>query len=470
MDQEQFEPVSTGSGTGPPTEERKKAAAIKRIHIAFLVTLCFFVALLIVSIVQVARYYAYHHEKTVAVRGGEPFTIALSPESNATKASAQYLAYRLEQAAGIQTEIVFEDEASSLAVRIVCGAELPESGQKANILFPAAEAASEDEKTAYTIYPEKNGFTIVVPEQENCFGAVKAITDRWLQEDCGLRHLDTLTISGAMIDEQLSSLPTEVSGTIRILSQNLCFSDDPGGNSVEERAVRFFRLVQEYHPDLIGTQECSPQWLQLLRQNLGEQYEIYGESRTGKGATDGEWDAILYKKERFSFEDGETFWLSNTPGEASKLEYYGPNRICTWAQLHDREAEKSLLFSNTHLQNSGSEWEVRERQAEILLRRLRKGNLLSQYPGFLTGDFNGETDEAYYSQISMYYEDARNTAITDRSNIDYSFHHYGASQRLLDYCFHSPEHVAVLDYQVLDKAYGGYVSDHYGILVNAFIY
>ena len=274
-----------------------------------------------------------------------------------------------------------------------------------------------------------------------------------------------------MVEKKLKGLPTDVSGEFRILTQNMRCVDDKGGNSVEERAPRFFQLVEEYQPDLIGTQETTWKWLQLMENNLSDRYGFYGCSRLGPDTHEGEWNAIVYRKDRFTLLDGETFWLSNTPDVvASEFNCDGFPRICTWALLQDLETEKTFLFSNTHFQNGDSDsyLEVRVREAEILFRRLRGGlNRLKQYPGFLTGDFNGEPGEPYYSEVTAWYEDAGNTAITDSSAVDYSYHGYGQTEVLADFCFHSPDNVTILDYRILDKQYGGYVSDHYGVLVTA---
>ena len=99
----------------------------------------------------------------------------------------------------------------------------------------------------------------------------------------------------------------------------------------------------------------------------------------------------------------------------------------------------------------------------------KNDNYLELYPGFLTGDFNGSPADFYYEQIIQYYDDSRNTAITNSSAVDYTYQNYGKSERLLDHCFHSPGNVTILDYRILDDLYGGYISDHFGILVTALL-
>lgn len=418
-------------------------------------------------------YHRYYYKEQIVVKPGEDaLAIYIMPNDTATMAAAQYLANAIERTTGAKTEIVTEKDSTAKTFSILYGAEMnAQSVQKEKVLTIMPTAAN-DEKD-YSINYENDEIILHIPNRADCFGAVKAFADRWLQPDCGLRDDRALMISRAMIDEQLSGLPIDISGTFRILTQNLRYTDDEDGNSVKERAVRFVKLVEEYQPDLIGTQECTLQWLQLLQEAFSDRYELFGCSRLGPDSDAEEWNAVLYRKDRFTIRDGETFWLSNTPGEvASKLNYDGCVRICTWVLLLDTETGKTLLFSNTHLQDGGSSFyqEVREQQAEILLRHLRTGNnKLMRYPGFLTGDFNGEHNEAFYSQITLFYKDSATIAINDNSAVDFSFHAYGNTRALIDFCFCSPKATTVLDYQILDNLYGGYVSDHYGVLVTAVV-
>ena len=411
-------------------------------------------AALAAVIVSAVAVFSYYREKTVIASGDKEASIYIEPDIPATRAAAGYLTRALERTLGKTARIVTEKQADGSYISIVCGPE-PDDIEK---------------EPPYSIFLEKTGVVIHMPKDSQCFGVVRAVADRWLQEDSGLRADGRLTISRAKISRQLSGLNTAVTGQIRILTQNLRCLDDEDGNSVEERAERFLRLLEDYQPDLIGTQECTLEWLQLLQEALSDRYAFYGCSRLGPEAEDGEWNAVLYGKDRFSLLNGGTFWLSNTPGVAtSKLNYDGHIRICTWTLLQDAETANTILFSNTHLQQGGGETyqKVRAKQAETLFWQLRDGNMLFDNPGFLTGDFNGTSDEEYYSGITAWYVDSAQDAIKNSSSVDYSYHGYGRTQALVDFCFHSPGNVTVLDYRILDDWYDGYVSDHYGVLVTA---
>ena len=480
MDSEKIQ-ENQPENTGPAPPERQKKAAARRgwKSLAIVPLILLYAVLIVWGTNRLVQRHAYYAEQIVASFGRDPVSIYYSPDDNAAKAAANYLAFSMEQTLGYKSELVVERDEDFRGISILCGTETPvESEQKAAIIFTAAAMsanAAEDElgDTVYSLRLEDDGVHIMVPERADCFGAVKAIADCWLQTNCGITGDGELVISRAMIDGQLSGLPTEVTGQFRILTQNLRNRDDGDDKTIKERAERFFRLVEVYQPDLIGTQEATWQWMELLEENLSDRYELFGCSRLGPDTKDGEWNTILYRKDRFSFVDGDTFWLSNTPTEpATKLNYDGSPRICTWSLLQNSETGNTLLFSNTHLHHPTGDFyrELRARQVEILLQKLHgSGDMITNYPSFLTGDFNGPSDEPFYTLITKEYDDAQTIAITDLSEINYSFHNYGASQALIDYCFCSPQKITVLDYQILDDWYEGYVSDHYGILITSVI-
>ena len=120
---------------------------------------------------------------------------------------------------------------------------------------------------------------------------------------------------------------------IKILSQNLRCADDEGNNSVKERTTRFSALLDEYNPDIVGTQECTLEWFTYLRSIEG--YEVIGSSRDGNRAMSGEWNAIMYNSERFVLMDSNTFWLTSTPDKPGRISEALCNRICTWVELFD---------------------------------------------------------------------------------------------------------------------------------------
>ena len=396
-------------------------------------------------------------ELPVVDDGASGYVICVDSGDRLCAASAEYLAYAVRAATGAELEICAERS----------------EGQPC-IVIETAEAA-ENTAAPYALQIDSGDLILRLYDRENGFAFVRAFCEAWISADCGLKEGPDLTLDTHMLRRQLSALEPLESQPIRILTQNLRYNDDENGNSIAERAPRFLQMVKEYEPDLIGTQEVTDAWLLDFLSHFAGRYAVYGYPREDISDSSSEWNAVLFRIDRFDCLGGSTFWLSDTPQEVgSKLDYEGGHpRICTWVLLQERSTGKIFLFSNTHLQN-GSKKEfgpVRQQQLQILFDVLKSGNdYLDRYPGFLTGDFNGTSKEDFYQLATSVYRDSRETAIADFSRVDYTFHDYGqSSSRIVDFCFHSPDDVTVLDYQILDKDYDGYVSDHYGVMIDAIL-
>jgi len=193
--------------------------------------------------------------------------------------------------------------------------------------------------------------------------------------------------------------------------------------------------------------------------DLGE-YGMVGCSREGRDATDGEWNTILYRKDRFELLDSDTTWLSYTPNEASAVEGSLCKRICTWALLKDKRTGETVLFANTHLDHGTDE--VRSQQMTILMDYL--ADRIGQYPFYLTGDFNCYTNDPPYATVTERLQDSHKTTWTDLSTETRTYHAYketGGGE--IDFIFHN-NHTTPIRYEIISKGYDGYVSDHYGVI------
>ena len=245
-----------------------------------------------------------------------------------------------------------------------------------------------------------------------------------------------------------------------VLSQNMRGADDGENKMISDRAPRFKQLVEKYKPDIIGTQETTPTWNSFFKDNLKE-YGMIGCSREGENAKSGEWNTILYRLDRFELIDSDNFWLSSTPDKVSRVPGSKCNRLCTWALLKDKNTGNVFIMANTHLDHRTDE--VREQQIEILLDNL--SDMINKYPLILTGDFNAVPDSLVYTAATEKLADARTDAIENRSTIEYTFDSYGQKYpgKIIDYCFYTKKATATW-YKVANDQFGGYVSDHYGVL------
>lgn len=288
--------------------------------------------------------------------------------------------------------------------------------------------------------------------------AAKKIAPRWISAEYG--HVDGQIKLTSDMCKTFSEMDVGGDRLISVMSQNIRCADDGNGNDIVDRKVRFKQLMEAYQPDLLGTQETTSAWNKIFREDFGEAYGMIGCSREGKNATNGEWNTILYKKERFTPTDSGDIWLTDTPNTPSAIEGAQYKRICTWVILKDKLTDKEIFFANTHLDHLSDE--IRGQQAAYLVDFLK--NYADRYPLYLTGDFNTGNKSSPYKTITAMLQDSHKSADIDASTVDGTFHGYGKyDPSEIDFCFHNDRSDAI-SYRILSEQYSGYVSDHYGVI------
>ena len=142
-----------------------------------------------------------------------------------------------------------------------------------------------------------------------------------------------------------------------------------------DRANGLARALAGHQPDLIGTQDATPESLEDLSRGLPG-YGVLGRGRWADGG--GIQCAIFYRDDKLNLKKSGHFWMSETPDTpGSKLTGMGSARVATWGVFHYEGRTLTLL--NVHFRHLS-----RREQARILLRRLSK----LPRPWLVTGDFN----------------------------------------------------------------------------------
>jgi endonuclease/exonuclease/phosphatase family metal-dependent hydrolase len=254
----------------------------------------------------------------------------------------------------------------------------------------------------------------------------------------------------------LSAIKNPLDTSILVMTQNLRYNNDGNGNDIVDRAPRFKAQVEKYQPDLIGVQESTAVWREILKEDYSDKYGIIGIPRDGENGSN-ESNNILYRLDRFELLESDTFWLSKTPDVPSKLDGSSLNRICTWALLKDKLTGKTVLMTNTHLDTP----EISDEQSKIILDYFK--DMIGKYPMFTTGDLNFKDYEAGYKVFIKSMSDSQDTALKNLSTVGYTYNNFGKSNsHRIDYIFHNAL-ASPYEYKILTNEFGGYVSDHYGI-------
>lgn len=245
---------------------------------------------------------------------------------------------------------------------------------------------------------------------------------------------------------------------LSIISFNIRCWDDKDGNSIAERAPRLHAVTEPYDADLIGFQEYRPQWEEHIKKYYGEKYEIFNKYRSTEKP---ESAPILWKKDKFECLKTGYFWLSDTPEVESKGwdEIYDCYRMCEYVILKEKTTGKAFTFMNTHF---GFGDKCHTDSAELIYKYSKK---ISDYPTFITGDFNMTPENAGYSVMTKYFTDVN--AVTSK-DMRTTFHGYNPDEHPnshIDFCF-IDDKIKPVNQKIMDETVDGmFPSDHYGIFV-----
>jgi endonuclease/exonuclease/phosphatase family metal-dependent hydrolase len=182
---------------------------------------------------------------------------------------------------------------------------------------------------------------------------------------------------------------SDAAGELRVMSFNIRYGTAPDGEDHwDKRHDLVFEVIRTHRPDVVGLQEALRFQLDAIREAL----PIYDEIGVGRdnGQDKGEYNTILYRKDRLKVLESGNFWYSDTPSVPGS-KHWGNNlpRICTWAHLELRDAsQKRFYFFNTHLDHQSQP--SRERSARLLAERIAGRKTAD--PVVVTGDFNSGED------------------------------------------------------------------------------
>ncbi len=243
---------------------------------------------------------------------------------------------------------------------------------------------------------------------------------------------------------------------MKIITFNIRCADDENGHSVDERAPRLKSILEKYDADIIGFQEVTPKWYEIIKNDYASKYEIFNKFRCHELP---ESAPILWKKDVFKCLDQGYFWFSETPWVESfgnDVKYHC-KRICEWCKFLEIKTGREFYYFNTHF-GFGDEYQI---QSVDLIKRT--ADILSAKAFVITGDFNMLPSSAGYKRMTQFYTDV-NTLITNYTGT--TFHKYGkVNDEHIDYCFINEDTVSAEGYRMIDdKIDGKYPSDHYGIL------
>jgi len=221
--------------------------------------------------------------------------------------------------------------------------------------------------------------------------------------------------------------------TLRVMSFNIRYgSAKDGDNSWPRRRDFVIETIQNFHPDILGTQETE----KSQKDDLAAQLTDYTCLAAGRndGADQGEMMAVFYKTARFTRLDGGHFWLSETPDvPGSKSWDSSLPRMVTWLKLQDNSqpARPILWYFNTHFDHLGKT--ARAESSKLLHRRIAE--LPDNSNVVVTGDFNSGEGSLPYENLfapqagQTLLQDAYRLAHPERTKNETTFNNFNPLKR-----------------------------------------
>ncbi|PIK14642.1 endonuclease/exonuclease/phosphatase family protein [Halobacteriovorax sp. JY17] len=183
---------------------------------------------------------------------------------------------------------------------------------------------------------------------------------------------------------------------LKVASANIRF-DNPGDspNDWSGRRELLSRLINDFTPDILGTQEGREPQLKNL-ESLLPNHKLIDLNRDW--IEERMYPCIFVNSEKVDVIDSGDIWLSQTPFEAGSKSFESAfPRLCTWIQARVIETGKDFFYVNTHLDHVLGK--TRKEQIQVLITEIKKLNSLS-LPIILTGDFNESPKESVREVIS----------------------------------------------------------------------
>ena len=98
---------------------------------------------------------------------------------------------------------------------------------------------------------------------------------------------------------------------MRVMTFNLRFENDQdGSNAWNYRRDLVVKLIEQYSPDILGTQEGRVSQLDYLEASLSG-YGMHAPSRVLDDTC--QYPTLFFRKDLFRIIEGDEFWLSKTP-------------------------------------------------------------------------------------------------------------------------------------------------------------
>jgi endonuclease/exonuclease/phosphatase family metal-dependent hydrolase len=239
-----------------------------------------------------------------------------------------------------------------------------------------------------------------------------------------------------------------------------------GLNAWSRRRDLVFEVIRRQNSDFCGLQES----LRFQIDEIREAVPGYAEHGRGRedGQTKGEYSSILYRKDRWKLDRGDTLWLSDTPQEPGSTSWGNSiPRVVTWGRFIEKRSGRAICVFNTHLDHRSQMSRVKSAEyiAELVTQEARSS------PVILMGDFNAGENNPAILHLKRRNEDATAGLVDTfrvlhpgKENVG-TFNGFAGriSGEKIDYVFTDPSATVVSAEIVRTHRNSRYPSDHFPV-------
>lgn len=242
-----------------------------------------------------------------------------------------------------------------------------------------------------------------------------------------------------------------------VVSYNIRYDEAAdGADRWELRKEAVADAVLAERPSLIGLQEALAHQLTYLDERW-QGFRRFGAGRED-GIDMGEFAPIYFDTTIYTFIEGRTYWLSETPDAPSKGWDAACERIATWTVLLDKRSGDSLWVVNTHWDHEGA---TARRESAALLLRILAPALSAQKAVLLIGDLNAEPGSEPICMLARSLSDACPRRARGEASFN-GFEPDSEATKRIDYIWHSPRRWKRDDFRTMHpKVHGRQASDHF---------
>ena len=263
------------------------------------------------------------------------------------------------------------------------------------------------------------------------------------------------------------------SASFQVMTFNIRFANTGDGiHDWDHRRPLVASIIRFHEIDLLGVQEALRSQLDDMVKDMPD-YEWFGVCRTDGKVNpdpDGEFSAILYRKDRFERLEGNTFWLSQTPDEVGSVGWDANlTRIVTWCKFKDKLNGNIFYHFNTHFDHMGVQ--ARAESAKLILKKIKE--IAGDGQVVLTGDFNcGDTEEPYRvitdANAAFHMKDTKAISKNPHHGPDASFagtfQISGLIDHMIDFIFVRGKIEVLRQATISDNWHGDLASDHLPVM------